>query len=137
MIYLIYKKAKLNYSHISYGLKTNHIMFFDRFFLPKIISKYKVIINNYCLNKVKDFYLMKFKLLVILIITILICHSDQLLKRSVKVETKTDSQNTTENSEMKSMVTNLNSNKINVNDEKTNKSSKEKVYYFYLFLRKV
>jgi len=80
---------------------------------------------------------MKFKLLVILIITILICHSDQLLKRSVKVETKTDSQNTTENSEMKSMVTNLNSNKINVNDEKTNKSSKEKVYYFYLFLRKV
>lgn len=70
---------------------------------------------------------MKCHLVIILIIT-LITHSYQLLKRSVKAETKTDTQNTKEITEVKTSITNLNSNNVNVNDGKITILPKEKVF---------
>lgn len=69
---------------------------------------------------------MKCQLLIILLI-ILTNHSFQLLKRSNKAETKTDTQNMKEITEIKTSVTSLNTNSINVNDGKTTNPSKEKV----------
>ena len=70
---------------------------------------------------------MKCLLIIILLIT-LITHSFQLLKRSVKAETKTETQIIKENTEVKTSLTNLNSNNINVNDVKITNPLKEKVY---------
>ncbi len=69
---------------------------------------------------------MKFQLLIILMIT-LISQSFQLLKRTAKVETKSSTQTTKETNEVKASLADLNNNKINLNEGKSNDFTKEKV----------
>jgi hypothetical protein len=70
---------------------------------------------------------MKCQLFYFFVLITLISNSFQLLKRSLKAETKTENKVTKDNSEIKESVRDLNNNKINLKEGKSTNTLKEKV----------